>query len=105
MKISNMLNSLETTMFDNGFTRMIETTENIEPGVNQFKISKLLFEPSIDYKLWKFTVVMKFESLEQFENIVEDGDWYQRVISSYQCTSFALDDKKLLFSFNCEVAC
>lgn len=104
MKISEMLNTLETIMFNNDFTRMVETTENNEPGVNQFKISKLLFDPSINYKLWKFTVVMKFESLEQFEQIVENGDWYQRIVTSYQCTSFGLDDKKLLFSFNCEIA-
>lgn len=104
MKISEILNSLEAIMVDNNFVRMVVTMENNEPGVNQFKISKLLFDPSINYKLWKFTVVMKFESLEQFEQIVENGDWYQRLMTCYQCTSFALDDKKLLFSFNCEIA-
>lgn len=90
-------------MYDVNFSRTIETMENNEPGVNQYKVGAIDIEPSIGYKKYNFSVFMQFESFEQYEQTVEEGTFFSQLTSCYECSSFKLDDKKLILRFNCQV--
>lgn len=104
MKITDIFNKIDEIMSTIRFTRVIPSQESNDEGVNQYRITRLNWVNSIDFKVYNFYIEMQFSSIEDFINLYDDT-FEHEMLNYFTIESGEIDDDKNMLDLKITITC